>query len=120
MFKLILNWLTGGVLDRILTTVDTSINNETQRESIKAEVTKSYVLAMLETNKADKWLSIWRGMFVVPTGIYYSAIILDSLFHWDWNVAALPAPYDTWGAAIVLALFAADGLVTAAKQFAKR
>lgn len=114
-----LGWLAqllgGNVLGRILDTVDKKFDNETERERIKSEVTRSYVTAETDRLKiaatltaSDKWMSAGRALFIVPTGVYYSAIIADSLWQFDWNVAALPAPYDAWGAAIVTALFGLD------------
>ena len=45
MLKLILGWLGSGPLDRILSTVDHKIDNETARERIKTEAVTSYVSA---------------------------------------------------------------------------
>lgn len=116
MLGAVLSWLTGGTLARILDTVDNRLDNETERERVKADVVKSWTQASVDNNRADRFFWLWRGMFVVPTGIYYGAIIADSMGRFDWSVAALPSPYDQWGAAIVLALFGRDAIVSAARQ----
>jgi hypothetical protein len=47
-------------------------------------------------------------------------VIADSLFHFEWNVAALPPPLDDWAAAIVAALFLVDGGERIARLFLAR
>lgn len=46
-----------------------------------------------------------RPAFAYPLALYYAAVIADSLFLFDWNVAALPAPIGDWSALIISAIF---------------
>lgn len=52
---------------------------------------------------------IGRLLFVLPLGVWWAAVIADSIFRFSWNVAALPAPLDEWAGGIVLSLFLVDG-----------
>ncbi len=47
--------------------------------------------------------------FVLPLGVWFSAVVADSIFHFTWNVAALLPPLDMWAGWIVSALFLVDG-----------
>lgn len=52
---------------------------------------------------------IGRLVFVLPLGLWWTAVIVDSIFGLSWNVAALPPPLDEWAGGIVLSLFLVDG-----------
>ncbi|QGZ36813.1 hypothetical protein [Stappia indica] len=52
---------------------------------------------------------IGRLVFVLPLGVWWTAVIADSIFGFAWNVSALPAPLDEWAGGIVLSLFLVDG-----------
>jgi hypothetical protein len=49
-----------------------------------------------------------RPAFAYPLAIYYAAVILDSLVHFTWNVAALPAPIADWSGWIISAIFLSE------------
>lgn len=51
-----------------------------------------------------------RLLFVLPLGLWWSAVIADSVFSFDWDVAALPPPLDDWAGGILLSLFLVDGV----------
>jgi len=110
MFKLIFNWLTGGTLDRILTTIDRKVDNETDRERIKGEVVGKYLQAQTEVLTGRGW---WFPLlFIVPAGFWFSSVLVYSVLFCQrcimpqtWTIAALPPPLDDWMAAIVGALF---------------
>lgn len=111
MFSKVLGWLTGGTLDRILDTVDKNFDNEVKKEEIKAEVTKKYVDAQANLLVGRTWW--FQLLFVVPLGIWFTSVVLDSiLIYWDWythTTAALPEPLNTWAGWIISALFLVDG-----------
>lgn len=107
VFTNLLSWLTGGTLDRVLDTIDARIDNETEREKIRAEVTRAYVSAQANLLAGRTWW--FQLFFVVPLGLWFAAVVADSVFHFTWNVAALPAPLDIWAGWIISALFLVDG-----------
>lgn len=109
-FTSILSWLTGGVLDRILKSVDNSIDNDTKREEVKAEVIKSYLSSQVAILTGRGW---WFPLlFLVPAGFWFAAVCIYSVlwcracvFPQAWTIAALPPPLDQWMGAIVASLF---------------
>lgn len=113
MIRTILGWLTGGTLDRVLDTIDSKFDNETERERIRAEVVTEYARTqaqMLNGNRFWFWLLL---IFIAPLGFWWAAVCVYSVlwcagcaFPQSWSIAALPAPLDEWGAAIVGSLFA--------------
>lgn len=107
LFSTALSWLTGGTLDRILDSVDHKVDNTTKREEIRADVVKTYANAQANLLVNRTWW--FQLFFVVPLGLWFSCVVADSIFHFSWNVAALPAPLDTWAGWIVSSLFIVDG-----------
>lgn len=104
----IVSWLTGGSLNKILQTIDKSIDNSQTRDQVQAEVTKTWVNAQAQLMVGRTWW--FQLFFVIPLGFWWTAIIVDSVFQIEgWDVATLPAPLDTWAAWIVSALFLVDG-----------
>ncbi len=86
---------------------------------------KSYIQAEIETRQAARdiviaeqgwWVTaLIRPAFAYPLAIYYAAVIADSLFRFDWNVAALPPPIDDWSGWIVTAYFLVRGFEKTAR-----
>ena len=102
------SFLTGGSLDKILDTIEKKMDNETTKEEIKAEVTKTWITAQANLLVGRTWW--FQLFFALPLGIYWSALLWVSAFpFWGWKVDALPSPYYEWAAAIVSALFIVDG-----------
>lgn len=110
LLKLALGWLSGGTLDRIMRTVETRIDNETEREKVKTDAVKAYVTAQVSTANSRQW---WFPLFfLIPAGIWFAAVCIYSVlwcrgcaFPQDWTVAALPPPLDEWMGWIVGSLF---------------
>lgn len=115
MLKAVLKWLTGGALDRALSSVDTYIESTTDKERIKADVVQSYY-----ANRASFMQSggfILMLMFAVPVAIYYGAVTMYNLlwcagcaYPQEWTIAAYPAPLDEWAGWIVIACIGGAGL----------
>ena len=110
MIKILLNWLTGGVLGRILDTVDHKIDNETERERIKTEAVETYVNAHVEIANSRQWF--FPLFFLVPAGVWFASVCIYSIlwcrgcaYPMDWTIAALPPPLNEWMGVIVSSLF---------------
>lgn len=105
------SWITGGSLDKILSTIEKRMDDEVQKEEIKAEVTKTWINAQANLLVGRTWW--FQLFFVLPLGLWWSSVILDSIMlHFEWwthTTAALPAPLDTWAGWILSALFIVDG-----------
>lgn len=110
MWVAFLQFFLGNPLGRILSTVDTAINNETTREQVKADIAKSYMSAQVSLLTGRGW---WFPLlFLIPAGLWFSAVCLYSVmfchscvFPQTWTIAALPRPLDEWMGYIVGSLF---------------
>lgn len=98
---------TGGSLDSILKTINKGMDNEVLREQTKADVTKRWIEAQASLLVGRTWW--FQLFFVIPLGFWWSAVILDSVFGFNHDIAALPSPLDEWAAWIISALFIVDG-----------
>lgn len=115
MMRAFLNWLMGGVLDRVLDTVDKRIAAETDRETIKAEIIKEHYRTRADFMRAGGfWLML---IFAAPLAAWWTAVLVYSVlwcqgcaFPQQWSVAALPAPLDEWAGLIVVAIFGVLGV----------
>ncbi len=109
---------TGGNLDSILKTIEKNLDNEVSKEEVKAEVTKKWIEAQSALLVGRTWW--FQLFFVVPLGVYWSALLWVSAFpQIGWEVAALPSPYYEWAAGIVSALFIVDGGKALIAKFTK-
>ncbi len=118
MFR-VLKWfgslLSGGLLDRVLETVDRRIEAETDREKIKSDIIMSHY-----RNRGDFMRSggfILMLLFAVPLAVWFSAVVIYSIlwcqgcaFPQDWSIAALPAPLDQWAGGIIVSIFGVIGV----------
>lgn len=107
---LVLNWLTSGPLDRILTSIDKHGDAVTDREKIKTEAVSQYVQAQVSIANSRQWF--FPLFFVVPAGIWFASVCIYSVlwcrgcaYPQTWSIAALPPPLDQWMGWIVTSLF---------------
>lgn len=112
VFKFVMSWLTSGPLDRILTTVDRKMDNETERERVKAKAVETYIDAQTRVLTGRGW---WFPLFfVAPLGIWFASVCVYSIlfctkcaYPQTWSIAALPTPLDEWAGIIIGSLFLA-------------
>lgn len=110
VLKLAFGWLTGGTLDRILSSVDNKINNETTREAVKADLVADYMRAQVAILTGRGW---WFPLFfIAPLGMWFASVCFYSMlfcqrcaFPQTWSIAALPSPLDEWSGIIIGSLF---------------
>jgi hypothetical protein len=106
----ILGWLLQGPLDRILKSVDNTVDNQTKREEIKGDIIKSYLTNQAAILTGRGW---WFPLFfLAPAGLWFGSVCIYSMlwcrkcaFPQAWEIAALPSPLDQWMGAIVGSLF---------------
>ena len=110
MWAKIISWLTSSALDRVFSTIDNAVNNETTREQVKTDLAKTYVAAQVSTLTGKGW---WFPLlFLVPAGLWFTSVCIYSVlfcskcvFPQTWIIAALPSPLYSWMGAIVGSLF---------------
>lgn len=107
ILKGLLGAVTGGSLEKILDVIENKMDNETTKEEIKAEVTKTWINAQANLLVGRTWW--FQLFFVLPAGLYWLAIIIDSILQIQgWDVAKLPEPMDDVFGLIISALFVVD------------
>ncbi|WP_420415301.1 hypothetical protein [Roseibium sp.] len=108
MFKAILSWLTGGVLDRLLSSVDHAIDNDTERQAIRAKVVSEYVRTAAETRQTAMQSRVfwWTwALFAVPLGVWWATICLDTVFLFSGEIDDLPDSVKPYANQIFAAVF---------------
>lgn len=105
----------GGLLNRVLATVDAKIASETDREKIKGEIIKTHLSTRPDFMRAGGfWLML---LFAVPLAFWFAAVVVYSVlwcegcaYPQSWTIAALPAPLDDWAGGIIISIFGVVGL----------
>ncbi len=108
MIRTVLGWLTGGVLDRLLTSVDRSIDNETERQKIRGQVVSDYVRVTAETRQVSMQSRFfwWTWLlFAAPLGFWWALINLDSALDLPIVVHDLPETVKPYANQIFNAVF---------------
>jgi hypothetical protein len=78
-------------------------------EEVRAEIVRRQVQRdVLIAEQGRPVTALMRPAFAYPLAVYYAAVIADSLFHFTWNVAALPAPIGDWSGWIISAIFLSE------------
>ena len=105
--KWIASSLVGGSLEKILDVIERKIDDETKKEEIKAEVTKTIVNARANLMAGRTW---WLQLFIIiPTSIHWAALNWVSSFpQWGWVVHPLPGVFGEWEGYVIMSLFLTD------------
>ena len=115
MIAMILRFLAGGALGRIMKTVEHNIDAQTDRQKLKADVIREHYRQRGDYMRAG---GFWLMMaFAGPLALWWAAVLVYSVlwcqgcaFPQPWTVAALPAPLDEWAGLIVLSIFGVLGV----------
>ena len=121
IFTKLLGWLTGGTLDRILSTVDHKIDNETERQKVTAAVVQRYVETESENRQAAMqsrvfWW-VWAA-FAAPVAFWFGAICIDSVLLFSGQIADLPPSVKPYATQIFSAIFGSGAAVAGAQAIA--
>lgn len=114
--RLILGWVTGGALDRVLDTVDRRVAAETDREKIKGDIIKEHYRTRADFMRAGGFTLML--LFAVPLAFWWGAVLVYSVlwcagcaFPQTWTVAALPPPLDDYAHYIIMSIFGVAGVL---------
>lgn len=118
MLAWLLKFVSGGVVQTLAEAYRAREQAKTDAERIAADVR----IVQLEGQRdvlvaGNRWL---QWLFAVPLGFWFTAVVLDSVFLFEWNVAALPPPLDEWAGIIISALFLADAANRITAQITRR
>jgi len=105
----------GPLVDRTLAHMERKAALKNDREAIRAKVEIEQIRAatgevrqMTSFNRAKLnhpafW--VFAALFVFPVGVWFAAGMLDSVFLFSWNVAALPPQLERIAANVVEWIF---------------
>lgn len=117
----IFKWATGGPLSRVLSSIDKSIDNETERQRITASVVEKVVTADAETRAAAMqsrvfWY-VW-ALFAVPVGFWLGAVCLDSVLLFSGQISDLPPSVKPYATQIITSIFGSGAGVAGVQAIA--
>ncbi|MBO0345186.1 hypothetical protein J0X15_08140 [Roseibium sp. CAU 1637] len=128
MIAALISLLSGGLLKLLLQAYESRLKAKTSQEALSADLAAEEIRAEISARaEARKVLVAENGVFfsagrlgrlsfVLPLGLWWSAICLDSVFHFGWKVAEVPVLRD-WGGAIVTSLFLVDGVKSVGRMW---
>lgn len=113
--KMVARFFGGGLLDRILDTVDAKLRAESDRERIKADLIAEHYRQRPGFMAAGGfWLML---IFALPLAFWWAAVLVYSVlwcqgcaYPQSWTIAALPAPLDEWAGLIIVSIFGVIGI----------
>ncbi|WP_428700379.1 hypothetical protein [Stappia sp.] len=118
----LLGFLAGPLLAALVKVFENRVAERSETARISADLAGQAIRGEIEARaharavliaEQGHFLSaarLGRLLFVLPLGLWWSAVIADSILSFDWDVAALPPPLDEWAGGILLSLFLVDGV----------
>lgn len=115
MIAALFRLLGGGLLSRVLDTVDRQVAAGRDRDRIKAEIVREHYRTRADYLRAGGfWLML---AFALPLAFWWAAVLVYSVLWcrgciWPqpWTIAALPPPLDEWAGLIVISIFGVLGV----------
>ena len=111
----LVRFLGDGILSRVVGYLEKKQDADTARdgnardvavEALKAEIAARQAAAEIVKAEQGWWVTAMiRPAFAYPLALWWAAVIFDSIFHFGWKIAALPAPLSEWAGWIVLSFF---------------
>ncbi len=105
----------GGIINRTIGYLERKAELEGKQDKLRTDITiqhlkaaveETRIMADLNKSKMEHQLFWWfLALFIVPLAIWWAAVIADSLFQFDWDIAALPPPLDQWAGDMIKWLF---------------
>lgn len=113
MIGLILSALGGGLGRQLRQAYQAKLDAQNDGDRIRLEGEISRIEAAIESQRAanaDRWsaTSMGRYLIVLPWGIWWTAIYLDSIFAFSWNVLAVPPAIHEMAKILIPAIVIAD------------
>lgn len=93
----------GGIIDKTIGMLEKRAANEVDKEKLRTELAAEHLRQAVEEtrimadfNKAKLSSNVFWVLIVGFAGglcLWWNAVLLDSIFHFGWNVADLPNPH---------------------------
>jgi len=120
MISSIITWLVklgfGGIVDKTIDLMKHRAQLENDKEKLRTEVAIEQIKAAVEETRIMAgynerklefpWFWLMAFIFVLPLGIWWASVILDSIFGFSWSVANLPTPQmQEWAGQMITWIF---------------
>jgi hypothetical protein len=119
----ILNWLGGGVLDRVLGHLEAKANSETERQriaSLREQHMATTQATVITAGMEHKWFWIPWCIATIPMAGWFGLGMLNTTFPGYFPiVAVIPPGLEPWARAAWDSLFFSGGGVAAATSIAR-
>ena len=126
LVKLLGSGIVAPVLAYLSKRSDNGVVTNGQNVTGDVTVAQAQLTAYVEERKvvaqerAEQHLSPWTA-WMIPTAfglcmVHFGAIVLDSTFRFNWQVAKLPAPYDAMEWSIVMAVIGVAGIAPTVRR----
>ncbi|AYO85314.1 hypothetical protein [Methylobacterium brachiatum] len=130
LVKLLGSGIVAPVLDYLGKRSDNGVLTNGQNVTGDVTVAQAQLTAYVEERKAiaqerARWSDHPLTGGMIPCAFYlcmvhFGAIVLDSTFRFNWQVAKLPAPYDAMENAIVLSVIGVAGIAPTVRRIFTR
>jgi hypothetical protein len=134
MFGAILNFLTGGVVGRLVDAYAKAKDSEVEKDRIRATVLEAQLANAVESQRLAQQVRLATSGFAemrvltfliaIPFVLHLNLVALDTCFGFGWRIAAFPAPFSEWQGVILLSFFgvqlAGKGITAIAAAFMAR
>ena len=122
MLSIISRMLSGGLADQLRRAYEAKLNAANDNDRIAAEQDIARISAavdMARVASGDRWgaTSLGRYLIVLPYGLWWAAVHLDSIINAQWYVLALPPQIDGMAQVLIPAIILADGAALVARRW---
>lgn len=125
MLGTILNWLSGGLLDKVLGFVErreserlAAMNSEQQRAH-EDRMAARHAAKEIRLATAGFWeMRLLTVLIAAPFVVHLWLVGVDTMWPQPWNVEKWPPPFDEWEGAILLSFFGVSVVGTGIKAVA--
>lgn len=127
MLSTILNWLSGGLLDKVLTFA--ANREQAKLDAMTTEQRQAHERTLAAQQSAKEVRIATSGhwemraltvLIALPFVVHLWAVGLDTLFGFGWGIPKFPAPFDETGHNILLSFFGLVGVKAVAGAVAMR
>ncbi|MBN9335787.1 hypothetical protein [Devosia sp.] len=125
MLKTILNWFSGGLLDKLLGFVErreaaqlAAMNDQQRRAHEDRQEARKAATAVRLATAAHWEQRLLTFLIAFPFVMHLWLVGWDTMWPQPWSVEKWPPPFDEWEGAILLSYFGVIGLTMSARAVA--